>query len=133
MDKIYFLSGPLLGATAELIGEEITLGRASTTPFASATNPVRSSRSSHPPGQRLGREGPRSAKGTFVRGERVLVAALRDGDKLASVCGSGVSSRRGHAPTADHALTPAEPQVITWPATPGGGAKRRLRRSSPPR
>ena len=29
MDKLYMISGPLMGATAELIGEEITIGRAS--------------------------------------------------------------------------------------------------------
>ena len=125
MDKIYFLSGPLLGATAELIGEEITLGRASDNAICMEDESVSdhhallTRRGSDWVIKDLG-----SAKGTFVRGDRVLVAALRDGDKLAF--GSVAAEFRAAAGNPQQAITPlmpAEPQVITWPQSQGGGAK----------
>ena len=125
MDKIYFLSGPLLGATAELIGEEITLGRASDNAICMEDESV----SDHH--ALLVRQGNDwtvkdlgSAKGTFVRGDRVLVAALRDGDKLAfGSVAAEFQAAVGKLQPPTTPLMPAEPQVITWPQSQGGGAK----------
>ena len=125
MDKIYFLSGPLLGATAELIGEEVTLGRTSDNAICMEDESVSdhhallTHRGSDWVVKDLG-----SAKGTFVRGDRVLVAALRDGDKLAfGSVEAEFQAAVGKLQLPTTPLMPVAPQVITWPQPPGGGAK----------
>jgi Inner membrane component of T3SS, cytoplasmic domain len=131
MDKIYFLSGPLTGATAELLGEEITVGRGPDNAICLDDESISDRHAL------LSRQGDNwvvkdlgSARGTFVRAERVLVAALRDGDKLAF--GSVEVEFQAEAtklqlPTSAlaSATPPAPPQTqtLTWPQPPGSRAK----------
>lgn len=125
MDKIYFLSGPLQGATAELIGNEITLGRSSDNAICMDDESVSDH---HAVLSRQGNDWVMkdlgSARGTFVRGERVLVAALRDGDKLAlGVVEAEFQTAVGKLQLPSTLQTPPKTQVLTWGQGPGGGAK----------
>jgi pSer/pThr/pTyr-binding forkhead associated (FHA) protein len=84
MDKLYFLSGPLQGATAELLGEEITIGRASDNGICIDDESVSDH---HAVINRQNREcvlrDLQSAKGTKVRGDKIIVVTLDDSDRIA--------------------------------------------------
>jgi Inner membrane component of T3SS, cytoplasmic domain len=127
MDKIYFLSGPLQGATAELLGEEITIGRATDNALCLDDESV----SDHHAllnlkgGEWIVKD-LRSAGGTFVRGDRVLVSPLQDGDKL--VFGSVEMEFQAAAAKLQLPSTakmPDQPQVVTWPQYKGPAARAR--------
>ena len=83
MDKLYILTGSLQGAVVELIGEDITVGRS---PDNSICFDDESVSEHHATITRqdhdyvvndLG-----SSRGTYVRGERIIIAALQDADKV---------------------------------------------------
>lgn len=84
MDKLYFLTGPLQGGTAELIGEEITIGRASDNGICLDDDSVFDH---HAIINRKGGEcvlrDLQSARGTTVRGNKIIVITLEDGDCIA--------------------------------------------------
>ncbi|MBI5685605.1 MAG: FHA domain-containing protein [Verrucomicrobia bacterium] len=84
MDKLSFTNGPLAGATAELIGEEITIGRS---PENGICVDDASVAERHAAIVRKNREcvlrDLGSGLGTRIRGEKVIVATLQDGDKVA--------------------------------------------------
>lgn len=84
MDKLYFLTGPLQGATAELIGEEITIGRAPDNGICLDDDSISDH---HAIITRKDREcilrDLQSARGTTVRGNRVIVVTLGDSDRIA--------------------------------------------------
>ena len=117
MDKLYMVSGPLMGATAELIGEEITVGRA---PDNAICIDDASVSEHHAVIARKNREcvvkDLGSAKGTYVRGEKIIVAALQDGDKVAfgSVEAQFETTEvKLHLPSTP--VVPTAPGVLTWP------------------
>ncbi|MFA5192090.1 MAG: FHA domain-containing protein [Verrucomicrobiia bacterium] len=117
MDKLYFLSGPLQGATAELIGEEITIGRASDNGICIDDESVSDH---HAVINRQNREcilrDLQSAKGTTVQGNKVIVVTLEDSNRIAfgSVEAEFTTTEvKLHMPTT--AVLPPSPQQITWP------------------
>ncbi len=117
MEKICFLSGPLQGATAELIGDEITIGRAADNAICLDDESISDYHAviSHRSGDWIVKD-LRSAGGTLVRGDRVLVSPLQDGDKV--VFGTVEAEFKGAAAKLQMPTTPsapAEPQVVTWP------------------
>ncbi|MBI5395007.1 MAG: FHA domain-containing protein [Verrucomicrobia bacterium] len=84
MDKLWMITGPLTGAMIELIGEEITIGRASDNDICIADESVSDH---HAVIARQNREyvvqDVGSASGTYVRGEKVAMAVLQNGDQVA--------------------------------------------------
>lgn len=84
MDKLYFLTGPLQGATAELIGEEITLGRASENGICIDDDSVSDHHAviNRQNGACVLRD-LQSARGTKVRGDKVIIVTLEDSDRIA--------------------------------------------------
>lgn len=132
MDKLYFLSGPLQGATAELIGEEITIGRAADNGICIDDESISDH---HAVINRQNREcilrDLQSAKGTTVQGNKVIVVTLEDSNRIAfgSVEAEfSTTEVKLHLPKA--AILPPSPQQITWPqrkapSPSAGGARHR--------
>lgn len=117
MDKLYFLSGPLQGGTAELIGEEITIGRASDNGICIDDKSVSDH---HAVINRQNREcilrDLQSARGTTVQGNKVIVVTLEDSNRIAfgSVEAEFTTTEvKLHMPAT--AVLPPSPQQITWP------------------
>ena len=83
MDKLYFLTGPLQGATAELIGDEITIGRASDNGICIDDKSISDH---HAVINRQNKDcilrDLQSAKGTTVRGNKIIVVTLEDSDRI---------------------------------------------------
>lgn len=126
MDKIQFLSGPLQGATAELIGDEITVGRAADNAICLDDESVSDHHAllNHRGGDWIVKD-LGSAAGTYVRGDRVLVSPLQDGDKL--VFGSvemEFQTAVGKLQLPTTVSAPAQPQGATWPLYRGPAARR---------
>ena len=117
MDKLYFLSGPIQGATAELIGDEIAIGRASDNGICIDDESISDH---HAVINRQNREcvvrDLGSVKGTFVRGDKVIMVVLQDGDKVtfgsvqAQFETTEVKLRLPSAPE-----VPASTHNVTWP------------------
>ncbi len=125
MDKICFLTGPLQGATAELIGEEITLGRSPDNAICLDDESVsdRHAMLCHQGNDWVVRD-LGSARGSFVRGERVLVAALRDGDRLAfGLVEAEFQATVGKLQLPTAMQSSPKTQTLTWSQSPGGGPK----------
>ena len=127
MDKIHFLSGPLQGATAELIGDEITVGRAADNAICLDDDSVSDHHAllNHRGGDWIVKD-LGSAAGTYVRGDRVLVSPIQDGDKL--VFGSvemEFQAAVGKLQLPTTASAPAQPQGATWPQYRGPAARRK--------
>ncbi|MCX6907424.1 MAG: FHA domain-containing protein, partial [Verrucomicrobia bacterium] len=117
MDKLYMVSGPLMGATAELIGKEITVGRA---PDNAICIDDPSVSEHHAVIARKDREcvvkDLSSAKGTYVRGEKVIVASLQDGDKVAfGSVEAQFETTEVKLQLPSKPVVPDAPQVLTWP------------------
>lgn len=83
MDKLYFLTGPLEGGTAELIGEEIRIGRASDNDICIDDESLSDH---HAVITRQNKEcilrDLQSARGTTVRGNKAIVVTLEDSDRI---------------------------------------------------
>lgn len=119
MDKLIFLSGPLQGATAELIGEEITIGRASDNGICIDDESVSDH---HAVIARQNREcvvrDLGSDKGTFVQGDKVIMVTLQNGDKMAF--GSvevqfETTEIKLRLPSTPVVPAPSSPRNVTWP------------------
>lgn len=117
MDKLYMVSGPLMGATAELIGGEITVGRAPDNgiciddPSVSGHHAVIVRKDRECVVRDLG-----SGKGTYVRGEKIIVASLQDGDKLAfGAVEAQFETTEVKLRLPSKPVVPDAPQVLTWP------------------
>lgn len=84
MDKLYFLTGPLQGATAELIGDEISVGRALDNDICIDDESLSGH---HAVITRQNKEcvlrDLQSAKGTTVRGNKIIMVTLEDSDRIA--------------------------------------------------
>jgi hypothetical protein len=127
MDKLYFLTGPIQGATAELIGEEITIGRASDNGICIDDKSVSEH---HAVIHRRNREcvlrDLQSARGTTVRGNRVVVVTLADSDRIAFGAVEAeftTTEVKLHLPKTAAVAPPSNeiswPQRRTVPASPG--------------
>ncbi|MCX6900086.1 MAG: FHA domain-containing protein [Verrucomicrobia bacterium] len=117
MDKLYFLSGPLQGATAELIGDEITIGRASDNGICIDDESVSDH---HAVIARQNKEcilrDLQSARGTTVQGNKVIVVTLEDSNRIAFGAVEAeftTTEIKLHMPTT--AVLPPSPQQIAWP------------------
>ncbi|MBI5686356.1 MAG: FHA domain-containing protein [Verrucomicrobia bacterium] len=127
MGKLYFLKGPLQGATAELIGGEITIGRASDNGICIDDESLSDHHAviNRQNGECILRD-LRSARGTTVRGNKIIIVTLEDSDRIAfgSVEAEFTTTEvKLHMPKT--AVLPTPPHEITWPQRRAAAASER--------